>query len=274
MTNEGQTAVATKEEKETALAAPGTYGEYAGAGFENTSSDDYSIPFLTVLQALSPQVSGESALDGAKAGQLFNSVTEELIDGKSGVEFVPAFRERLYIEWVPRENGGGFVGRHDSTSQIVAEAKTKSQDGKLKTEGGNDLIDTAYIYGVLLHKDGREEPAVLAFTSTKLKVYRHLMTKLNQFQVVEEIDGQPRKVTPPIFAHRLRISTVTEKNNKGTFFNFKVTSAEETLKDSLLSPGDERFQAAYKLRELVQKGAAQVNYDSQSSQEGEEEVPF
>lgn len=36
------------------------YGVDAGAGFENQTSEDYAIPFIGVLQALSPQVGDPS----------------------------------------------------------------------------------------------------------------------------------------------------------------------------------------------------------------------
>lgn len=262
-----------------AVALASEYGDYAGVGYEGTTQEDYSIAFLNVLQALSPQVNGEAAIDGAKAGQLFNTVTEEPIDGKTGIEFIPAFREQVFVEWVPRDSGGGFVARHAIGSEVVNRAKAQADPknpNKLQTESGNDLIQTAYIYGVQAHPDGRLEPLVLSFTSTKLKVYRHLMTKLNQFTVPVTIDGELRKITPPIFAYRLRVTTSPEKNNKGSFFNIKITPSEETLGESLLSKDDERFQAAFKLRGMIESGAAQANYDGQGGDDssGTDNVPF
>jgi len=268
------TEVVKKEEGGGEVQPYGAYGEYAGAGFEDTTSEDYSIPFLTVLQALSPQVQGEAALEGAKPGMLFNTVTGELFEGKTGLEFVPAHRERVYVEWVPRDQGGGFVGRHEQTSEIVMKAKQRASDPtSLKTEAGNDLIDTAYVYGIICHEDGRLESVVLAFTSTKLKVYRHLMTKLRQFTV--QVNG--KKVNPPLFAYRLRVTTTTEKNKKGSFYNFKISAAEGSLADSLLSTEDERFQAAVSLRNMILSGTAQANYESQGAEgggAGGDDVPF
>ena len=47
------------------------YGNMAGAGYEGTDQDDFTMPFLGVLQAMSPEVSGEGeggALEGAPGG--------------------------------------------------------------------------------------------------------------------------------------------------------------------------------------------------------------
>ncbi|WP_459178758.1 hypothetical protein, partial [Paraburkholderia caribensis] len=49
-TDSKTTDVAVKEQN-TAMAEYGAYADYAGAGFENQTSDDYSIPFLQILQA-------------------------------------------------------------------------------------------------------------------------------------------------------------------------------------------------------------------------------
>ena len=82
------------------------YGDHAGKGFENQTQDDVAFPFLTVLQG------GEKGMEDvvdAKPGKLFNTITRQLYDQ---VELVPAITEHCYVEWVPREKGGGFVGVH------------------------------------------------------------------------------------------------------------------------------------------------------------------
>ena len=60
--------------KETGVAASGfDYGEYSHSGFEGTTVNDLSIPFINVLQPLSPEVTDQT-IEGAKAGDLLNSV--------------------------------------------------------------------------------------------------------------------------------------------------------------------------------------------------------
>ena len=46
----------------------------AGMGLENMTSQDMAIPFFNVLQKLSPQC---DTVEGAKAGMIFNTVTEQ-----------------------------------------------------------------------------------------------------------------------------------------------------------------------------------------------------
>ena len=62
-----------------------------GTGLEEMTSDDLAIPFIRVLQAMSPQVNKRAPeyVDGAEVGMLFNTVTNSVYDGEKGVEIVP-----------------------------------------------------------------------------------------------------------------------------------------------------------------------------------------
>jgi hypothetical protein len=235
------------------------YGADAGVGFENQTRADISIPFLTVLQALSPQI---TSMEAAKPGMLFNTVTDELVDGKTGRVFVPATTKHQYVEWVPREKGGGFVAAHEADSEVVKQAMAGSKDfGKYTTPNGNQLQETFYIYGMLLDEaDQPAEMAVIGFTSTKIGVYRRWNTKVNMFTLPQP-DG--RKVRPPLFAHKVRITTVKEKNNKGEFFNFELQPANGSVAASLLPPGHAALEAAKQLRDMIVSGTAKADYASQ-----------
>ena len=63
----------------------------AGVGQETMSRDDYMIPRLQVLQSLSPQVNKRdgSYVEGAEAGFIYNTVTQEAYDGEKGIVVVP-----------------------------------------------------------------------------------------------------------------------------------------------------------------------------------------
>ncbi len=51
-------------------------------GFEGTSSRDYAIPFISLLQSLSPQVDKDDAkyVEGAEVGMFYNSASGELLE--------------------------------------------------------------------------------------------------------------------------------------------------------------------------------------------------
>lgn len=249
------------------------YGEDTAKGFENQTGQDYQVPFLSLLQDMSPQVTGAhgSAVEGARAGMMYNTVTQDLYDGD--VLIVPALTEHVYVEWIPREQGGGFVGAHPLDSEMVAEAKrvAKAQEksfGDLVSPDGNDIVETFYVYGVLCPEDQDPQPVVIAFTSTKIRVYKQWMSKIRMFTVPRQ-DGS--KARPPLFAHLSKISTVRQTNKKGTFFNFQVGSAGKDLLSSLLSPDDVRFKTAKGIGDLVNQGFARASYETQNASTGDVE---
>ncbi|MCB1125453.1 MAG: hypothetical protein KDM81_03080 [Verrucomicrobiae bacterium] len=266
-TDSKTTDVAVKEQN-TAMAEYGAYADYAGAGFENQTSDDYSIPFLQILQALSPQLQENDSL---RQGMILNTVTGEVWDGKKGIAFVPATTQHVYVEWKPRDAGGGFVGIHEVNSDLVNHAKTASSEyGKYSTPDGNELIETFYVYGIALDDDGNASEAVLAFSSTKIKKYKGWMTKAKTIQIPLP-DG--RRIPAPLFAHRYRLKTVSEKNNKGQFFNWDAIAFDgENAQQARLLPDDPLFQSAVNIKSMIEQGKARAAYESQAPGSADEEA--
>ncbi|QVJ12908.1 hypothetical protein [Pseudomonas phage PSA20] len=266
-TDSKTTDVAVKEQN-TAMAEYGAYADYAGAGFENQTSDDYSIPFLQILQALSPQLQENDSL---RQGMILNTVTGEVWDGKKGIAFVPATTQHVYVEWKPRDAGGGFVGIHEVNSDLVNHAKAASSEyGKYSTPDGNELIETFYVYGIALDDDGNASEAVLAFSSTKIKKYKGWMTKAKTIQIPLP-DG--RRIPAPLFAHRYRLKTVSEKNNKGQFFNWDAIAFDgENAQQARLLPDDPLFQAAVSIKSMIEQGKARAAYESQAPGSADEEA--
>lgn len=235
------------------------YGDDAGAGFENQSSADIAIPFLAILQALSPQVEGED--NPLRPGMLFNTVSEEAYKASEGILFVPGVTKHVVVEWKPKDQGGGIVAVHEVDSEVVEEARKRSTEfGNLKTLGGNELVETFYIYGAQIDEDKESVlgPLVIACSSTKIKRYKAWNSKLNMF--AHKKHGMPAK--PPLFAHLTRVTSFKDKNPKGDFFNITLAPANGDVASSLLPPTNEGFAAARQVREMVAEGIAQADYKS------------
>lgn len=233
------------------------YGEYEGAGFGNQTQEDFSIPFLGVLQDLSPLVKDRVG----KVGQLFNTVTEEIFDNEEGIVFVPCLTQHVYVEWQPRMSGGNFVGIHELDDQVVLDARKNQNFGEFKV-GENDLVETFYVYGVAVI-DGAPQQMVIAFTSTKIKVYKKWMTRARTIQI-DSPDG--RKIRPPLFAHRYRIKGKIETNNFGEFANLSITLDGEKAEDCRLPIDDPIFQGAVSVLKMIEEGKAKAAHDTQQGQ--------
>jgi len=236
------------------------YSGYEGAGFENQDNSDIQVPFLRVLQALSPEVKSveKGGVEGAEVGKLFNTVTQECYDE---VLFVPATTKHLYNEWIPVDDGGGFVGSYEVTDKFVVDAlrDAKANDlpfGTVKTPDGHDLVETFDVYGILIPEHSEPMPCIISFTSSKIKVYRKWMSAIRMF-VLNTPNG---KIKPDLFAHLTKVSTVDEKNKAGQeYANFKLAPANGKLLDSLLGSDHELFAAGREMRDMVKQGIAKAD---------------
>jgi hypothetical protein len=217
------------------------YSQYEGQGFENATPADFSIPFIQIIQALSPE-----ARNGVKQGSIYNRVTCEEIDGQVGVLFCPAITRHVYCEWVPRTQGGGFVAHHDPNSKQVRNAIAASTTFGKYTLNGNDLVETYYVYGICINKEGSTLESAISFTSTKTKQYRLWMTlaRSSTLQV-----SARKTIQAPLFAYLYRLTTALEQNKKGTYYNWRIKQ------EKLVDTQSDVFIMALSVRDLFSAGA-------------------
>lgn len=249
------------------------YGEDVGVGFTDLKATDYAVPFLVILQKLSPQCdeAGKEFIPEAKPGMLFNTATKQLYPGDTGVGFIPVHASHQYTEWVPLTQGGGFVGTHAVDAAIVLKAIETAggqRFGKLVTEKGNELVECYYVYGILLAPDGPQQ-VVLAFSSTQIKKFKAWMTHARTIMVTSPTG---RKVNPPMFAHVWRLASKPEENNKGKWSGWNITLYAERASECRLPPENEQYQMAKSFRDLAVQGLAKAQTEGLTSKVVEAEV--
>lgn len=213
-----KTDVAVKES--TALANFNVSAD-AGAGFEDTSTESFAIPFLSILQSGSPQVkkSDGAYIKGAEEGMLFNSVTNEVYSGDEGVEIIPCHYTQRFIEWKLREDGGGFVGEHLPTDPIVS---STTQDDKFRriTPNGTQLVDTRNHY-VLIRTANGLSPAIMSLSSSQLKKSKQWMSMMQGMKIKNPETGMFD--IAPMYSNVYKVSTVAESNDKGSWFGYRFS---------------------------------------------------
>lgn len=255
-------------QKETALAvAPAlNFAADAGGGMEGASQDSFAIPFLSVLQKGSPQVDEASgvAIEGARGGMLFETVSGKLISGKDGAVLVPCAYRRVFLRWGAKDAQGGFKGEvsPDDIAQMRADKKIIEMDGRLYAplEDGSvnekkcdRFSDTRNHYCMLIDPDtGGYTPVLLSLTSTQIKKSKVLMSLLAGTKLTNA-DGT--YYTPPTFACKVRLTTVPESNDKGTWHGVKFEAAGFVDRADV-------YEAAKAFNKSVSKGAVSAgNYD-------------
>lgn len=198
-----------------------------GAGFEGTDSDSFAIPFLSVLQKMSPMCDEDDAayVEGAKAGMIFNSVTREMVDGKEGMIIIPCAYRRHFIQWGGREGAEtGFKGSFTTAEidDMIKAGKIVEHEGKLlgpladgsvHEKKSDRYADTREHLVLIVNPDGSTSNAILALSSSMIKASKMLMMMLNQ----KKVDTPRGKMTPPTFANLVKFTTKSQSNDKGTW---------------------------------------------------------
>jgi hypothetical protein len=202
-------------------------------GFENVSQQDLGIPFLMILQKGSPQIDEahpdhiSKKIEGAKVGDIINTVKNIVVWSRSSttaLQFIPCSFEKQFVEWKPRESGGGIVKMH-SSANIITECK-RNEKGQDQLKNGNIVVTTAYFYGLVMI-DGEYEPALIGLSSTQLKKAK---LWLNMMQALK-VDGKQGRYTPPMFSHAYALTTAPETNEKGNWYGW-VIRMHGQVKDS------------------------------------------
>jgi hypothetical protein len=241
--------------------------QYAGAGLENTNQDSFAIPFVTILQKGSPQVDEDSGnrIEGAKAGMIFNTVTGKMYDGKEGISIIPAAFRQVFLKWRPRgADGAGFGGEYPT--ERIAEMRARGEvvefEGRLytpNTDGTppnpkrNDrYADTRNHYIIVVEPDGSYQQALLSLTSTQVRKSKNLLAAL---AAVKRRSHDGKMVTPATFDNLVRMTTVPESNDQGTWYGvkFEVIGPVPENRDDL-------FEAALEFNQLVKKDDVKVKY--------------
>lgn len=254
-------------------AASYDYGTDAGAGVETIGRDEAGIPFLKILQAQSPEVAGSESeqIDGAKAGVFLNTGNEQISDT---VAIVPAVRQHVFVEWRARNQGGGIVAVYEKNDPVVLAAQAENaaaieagepsrkpgggtrRFGELYTEAGNSLVETFYVFAVTIDED--ENPTgmvVVPFSSSQIKKYKKKFANRVRNCLIPGTNQ-----IPPMFAHRIVLSTETEKNDEGAWKGYVIRFAKDNnVLQSLIAPDHPAFQAAKQLKAMVEGGEAKAD---------------
>ena len=226
----------------------------ADKGSQNMTQEDLALPFLKVLGQLSPEVNKRDGkyVEGAEPGMILNTVTNEVFDGTKGIDVLPVFYERKYVEWQDRGEGKGApVAIHDASSDIMSQT-TRDKSFKDRLPSGNYLENTANHYVVVLGDS--PQTALISMKATQLKISR----KWNSIMMGIKLQGKNGLFTPPTYSHIYNLKTVQMSNDKGTWFGWEVSKVGPVSDQGV-------YQIAKSFADKVGKGDVEVKHGSDES---------
>ena len=240
--------------KEEGALAVNMFEADADKGSQNMTQEDLALPFLKVLGQLSPEINKRDGkyVEGAEPGMILNTVTNEIFDGAKGIDVLPVFYERKYVEWQDRgDSKGAPVAIHNAESDIVS-TTTRDKSYKDRLPNGNYLENTANHFVVVLGKS--PQSALISMKSTQLKISR----KWNSMMMGIKLQGKNGMFTPPTYSHIYKLKTTQMSNDKGTWFGWDVSKVGPIEDKSV-------YESAKNFAEKVSKGAVQAKPETQEA---------
>ena len=270
MTAKTKTAVAVKDESAN-LPATQMWETEAGAGFENTSGDDFAIPFIKILQKNSPEVDDNDGafVEGAKPGQFFDTASQETFDA---LDVIACHYRRAMVIWKPDQ--GGFV-RQEAVGYEAGLPRRKRQDGSetgvFVDAGGNDVVDTRYVFALRVGSDGSTSPVILSFSSTQTKKARNWLTRMQNIKATG--DGG-RRFTMPMFANVWRLTTVGEQNDKGSWRGYKIDLVGPITDQGLAQAAKDAREMFLSVDTKVRPPATEGEATPSAATQPDDNIPF
>ena len=252
-------AVKTKGDDKVATLNMEMFEQDAGAGLDNLGTEDLALPFLKVL---SKQSDSLDEIDGAKAGDILNTVTNTLYKGK--VRVVPCAYQRRFIQWQPRDTGSGApVAIFKPTDDMPETSRSTKDNKEYLTDGSGDYLEqTCQWYVKVMEEDGTASNALIALKSTQLKKSRKWMSMIMSRQMT----GKNGSFTPPMYSHIYNLSTHAEENNKGKWHGWEM-AVDKQVDDLNL------YNSAKAFAESVDKGEVNVKH-TQDDDNQDDKTPF
>jgi hypothetical protein len=231
---------------------------------ETLTRDDMSIPFIQILQSLSPQCTKGKAefIKGAEPSDLFNTVTQQIFktrdeddDPLVGMKVLPIAYKRSFIEWIPRSKGGGLVAEYTVEEGLSIPTKRNDQNVDIIQEGspfgtpGNQLSDTHTHFCFQVHEDGTWEPVILTMASTQIKPSKDLNNLVSKMKLP---DGR----AAPRFFGIFSVTTQLRQNDQGSWYIWKFEKVDDVLNAGRM----DMFREAKQFAEGVQAGEHKADH--------------
>ena len=213
------------------------------SGFEEvTGMGDLALPFLRVLSQLSAQCNKTSNgyVEGSEPGMVYNTVSKQLSDGEKGVDVVPCYYKKEYVEWDASQQGK-LIAVHPSDFDLTQTERDANYILRMKNSG-NVIKETVQYYVVATGEDGPNQ-AVISMAGTQLKASKNWLSMMLGIRM----PGKDGPFNPPMYSHIYTLKTIPQSNAKGTWFGWSVSKKETVTDASNYNEARKFAQAASKI---------------------------
>jgi hypothetical protein len=231
-----------------------------GSGFEGLNMDTMAIPFIRLLQELSPQLkkSKPEYIPEAEAGQFVNTVTNRLYSPPLRV--VIGKFERYYIEW--GTSRGKFIAAHDPEhfeTQILPQCVRDEKNKIIHPTTNHRFVDT-YVYYVILPDHLEEGVCIISLYSSGIKEAKRLNRNLTH----TIIPGSNQRALPYFMIWEVSVTNM--KNDDGEWFGLRFDLDEFVTQDQLSHVVEERKALPQRTVDLTMIGGPEETTTDSSTE--------
>ena len=259
-----RTAVAKKKKAEVIAFNPDMFSADAGAGLTDLGTEDLAMPFLRILQKTSPEL---DEID-ARAGDIYNTVTKEVLNGSDGCRVINCAYRLEHIEWEPLGQGSKAPFNIYPVGAMLPETfrndDEKDFNDYVVDGDGRYLERTAQHYVLTIDGEGMTQQALVSMKTTQFKKSKQWNSALKSAKMK---DSNGTLFVPPRFAQIFRLKTHKEENKKGSWFGWEI-SKEGYIEDANL------YAEAKMFAESINAGQVNVQHQREESNIKQDEVPF
>lgn len=257
------------------------YGDDAGAGLDNIKAEEFTIPFVRVLDAKSPQCDRAKAsgklIKGAMPGMILVTSTQEIFPGEDiGMDVMFVDRSHQFIEYTVGKEGsqGEFVGVHSDTEQLVIDLRAKhGKFGKIPMPNSNVLVETYSLYGFFFPTPTFSFRGVLSLQSTQIPKYNTFMEIVGG---IEYLNSQGGMTNPPMWGHRWHLGTRGESNKKGSYWGYTLNLVNEATRayprPARIERTDPLYAKGKAFFESIRAGRVKIKRDDDEASEATAKV--
>lgn len=227
----------------------GKVKEDAGKGVSSDAADNM-VPLIYILQGLSPQVEERDPayIAGARPGDIWlRNAPVPIVKGDLGPLVQPCYFYKEVVEWTPRDDGGGYVARHDTMpadAEEVTDPKNPNRK-KMVSSRGTEYVETRCHVVIVYLEDGTALPYVFPLSGSGHSASRQWMFMMNS----KKHEGQ----VLPSYTFLYRLPTRQRQNKDGKWFMIEPVDAGTVEAPAYVS--EAQYEAGRSLHEAFATGA-------------------
>lgn len=230
---------------------------------DSTHADDIALPRLRILQSNCKQLkkSEPNYIKDAEEGDLFNTLTLEVTAGDEGVYFIPVKRRVVFLEWKDIDAGGGLI-QNFGEDPTEYNKITPNEKGAHRTSDTTEIVKTYDTFGYIYN------PKTNKYSEVLLSMAKSQAKKMKRFNaLIRSLVGKNGKMLPE-YAGVYKFTTVPEKNDTNSWFNYEIVAAGYTL--GIPGIGETIYNSAKEFAKMIEESKVNVRYDQDETIAAEE----